>query len=290
MKKNQKIVLLGYGYWGQKLYLTLSKIFGEEKIFVYDPQINKKEKRIKLVDPNELLDENFSHVFIATPEETHFKLVKKYLKLNKHVFVEKPLCLSTKEAIELQKIAKDKKLSLYVDYTFIFDPAIIKIKKIIEKNANKVFRIESIRHSININKPQTDVFADLATHDIYLFKELLNQEIENVSVIKEKIDSHQVNQGQVTLSKKQLQYICDYSWVQPVAQRKMTIFFKNGEVLVWDKNFSKLMIYQDQKIKKQIPIFSKKTPLELSVSNFIKQRTQKSYQHDVEILEKIRLS
>lgn len=288
MKKDKKIILFGFGYWGQKIYATLAKIVDEKSIFVYDPKINKEKSLIKTIEFDQLVSLHFTHAFIATPEETHYEIVKKCLDLKMNVFVEKPLCLKTKQAKQLQEIAAQKKLSLFVDYTFNFDSAVQKITKIIEKNKNNpIFRIESIRHSINIYKPKVDVFADLATHDIYLFKTFFNKQIKQIETIKEKINSKQVNQGQVLFQNGKLLYQCQYSWAQPVPQRKMTIFFSDNKTLVWDKNNTDLLMYQNQKLVKKYSLLQKKSPLELSIRSFIKNKEQFSYINDVEILEKI---
>ncbi len=43
-------------------------------------------------------------VFIATRHDTHAHYVKKALESGKHVFVEKPLCLTIEELTEIQNI------------------------------------------------------------------------------------------------------------------------------------------------------------------------------------------
>jgi hypothetical protein len=53
-----------------------------------------------------LKNENINTLFIATRHNSHAEFVLKGLKVGKHVFVEKPLCLNVKELEEI-KLATD---------------------------------------------------------------------------------------------------------------------------------------------------------------------------------------
>ena len=46
---------------------------------------------------NDVLDEKTNTVFVATRHDSHGAYVLKALEQNKHVFVEKPLCLKESE-------------------------------------------------------------------------------------------------------------------------------------------------------------------------------------------------
>ena len=111
-----RVCLVGYGYWGSKLArnfknsdffdlctITDSKktnLFLAKKIFpLISTHVNYKES-IK----NNLIN----LVVISTPTRTHYKIAKFALENFKHVLIEKPMCLSSKEVISLNKIAKKK--------------------------------------------------------------------------------------------------------------------------------------------------------------------------------------
>jgi len=55
-------------------------------------------------------------VVISTPNSTHFPLAKEALEKEIHVFLEKPLCLSSKESFELAELAERKNLINQVGY------------------------------------------------------------------------------------------------------------------------------------------------------------------------------
>lgn len=283
------IGLIGYGYWGKKVYKTLSSIISKNNIFVSDLYIRNLPSTLNKKSLNEiLLDRSINHVFIITPEETHFEIAKKCLDHQKNIFVEKPLCLKENEAKLLHKVAKRNGLKIYVDYIFLFDPYVKKIKELIESNfLGKIERIESIRHSININKPNISVSEDLATHDIYLGKYFYNKKISYTSTFEEFGLSNKSSQALVTFSFGKQVLSANYSWIQPTPKRVMT-FFGKKLTIVWDKDEKKLKIYRNQKLVEKIEIEDNLSPLLLSIKEFIYGKSQKTYVHDVMILEKLR--
>jgi predicted dehydrogenase len=283
-----KVALIGYGYWGKKVYQTLTNLFSSQDITVVDPYLTPLSKGLQ-VESLEfvLLEKDINYVFIVTPEETHFKIAKQCLENGKNIFVEKPLCLKESEAQELHKIAKKNKLKIFVDYIFIYDSYVKKIKQIIEKELlGDVVHIESVRHSININKPNVSVFDDLATHDIYLGKYFLEKNISSIKTRKESIKSKQINQALVTFYYGKLTFSAHYSWVQPIAKRVMT-FIGSKASLVWDKDEKCLQIYKNQKLLKKVKVEEDKSPLEVSIAKFLFKNNNYNYSKDVKFLEKL---
>ena len=70
-----------------------------------------------------------SAVLIATRHHLHGPLVKKALAANRHVFVEKPLCLSRQELAEIDEIYAKGKGTLMVGFNRRFAPASRELKK-----------------------------------------------------------------------------------------------------------------------------------------------------------------
>ena len=59
------------------------------------------------------LIKNIEWIFIATPNQTHYKIVKKCIMNSINVFCEKPLCLSYEKAKELILLARKKGKIIY---------------------------------------------------------------------------------------------------------------------------------------------------------------------------------
>lgn len=288
-----QLALIGYGYWGKKIYQTLSASLEHNyPITVIDPALNMipSDNHLNIASFNSILNNpDISHVVIATPEETHFSLAKQCLEHKKHVFVEKPLCLSEKDAKILTEIATKNKLKLFVDYTFLFDPYITNIKQLLDQNKiGKLIKIESTRHSINIHKPNISVFDDLATHDIYLGEYLFESLPLNCETSDKKKNNNQIVEATALYSFHQGILIAHYSWIQPVTKRILKIIGTQGEI-TWDKENSFLILKQKSNRNIRIHVQASKSPLELSLDSFINNK-QKSKNHipHVKILEKLR--
>ncbi len=82
-------------------------------------------------DYTELLVKDGIDAFIisATPETTHFPMARECLTAGKHVFLEKPLALTLKEADELVDLASDNKLKFTIGYSQRFSPKFAYVKK-----------------------------------------------------------------------------------------------------------------------------------------------------------------
>jgi len=80
--------------------------FSEEKI----RSVKRKYPFLKIVkDADEiLLDEGINIVSIASYDNYHYEQIIKAIHNEKHVFVEKPLCLYKKEAVEIRKLLQSK--------------------------------------------------------------------------------------------------------------------------------------------------------------------------------------
>ena len=77
-------------------------------------------------------DREIEGLVIATPVSTHFPLAKKALMAGKSVLVEKPLAMSSAQAAELVRIARDNGRVLMVGHTFEYSAPVLKMRDIIE--------------------------------------------------------------------------------------------------------------------------------------------------------------
>jgi predicted dehydrogenase len=118
------VALIGKGYWGS----ILEKYIRENPNFSIQCVCNSKSNLETEVWNNS----EIRAVVIATPNQTHYPIVKAALLSGKHVLSEKPLALRTNECEELQYLANEKKLTLLTDYVYIFSKSLDKAQKIIK--------------------------------------------------------------------------------------------------------------------------------------------------------------
>ena len=80
-------------------------------------------------------DENIDIVYIATPHNSHYEIMKNALLHNKHVFCEKAITLNSTELDECVKIAKERRLVISDGVTLFHMPLFKKLKKLISSNS-----------------------------------------------------------------------------------------------------------------------------------------------------------
>lgn len=279
------VLLIGYGYWGKKVFSTLNQ-FEDLNIFIYDTEINHVS-----LDGFLIKNSKFDCIFIVTPEETHYELVKKFLLLKKHVFVEKPLCLEKNQAQELVDLAIKNQVTLFVDYIFLYDHSVKKIKELLDsKIIGQLQKVESLRLSSNISKPKIIVTDDLMIHDLYLIKYLLNG--DNNQLLINSFTNKDFKQVSFSMTLKDFLHIeTFYSWLAKESQRKLTISGQDGTI-IWEKNnSSETLILVLNKKQTTIEVRNTYSPLYKSIKNFF-GRTEKlnqrynDYISDVDFLSK----
>lgn len=89
-------------------------------------------------------------IIISTPTKTHLKVLKEIVNFKSDeltsIVVEKPISYKNFETLEMLKICKKKKIKLFVNYPFIYDSALEKIKDKIKNQKSKNF-ITNITYS-----------------------------------------------------------------------------------------------------------------------------------------------
>ncbi|MEZ6081299.1 MAG: Gfo/Idh/MocA family oxidoreductase [Pirellulaceae bacterium] len=111
-----RIGIVGLGYWGPNLVRCFSELENCKVTAVCDQshdQLLRITNRFPGVHPVEnfetLLDcDMVDAVVIATPTSTHYKLARKALEHDLHVFVEKPLARTSDECRKLVDLANER--------------------------------------------------------------------------------------------------------------------------------------------------------------------------------------
>src|SRR5579872_2259148 len=168
-----RVGIIGLGYWGPNYVRNFLKITTAEISWICDLSENAI-KNIYTFDPhlkttkdyNDILkDTSVDCVAIATPPQTHYKIVKESLIANKHVIIAKPLATNVKDARELVALAKEKKRYLMGDLTFLYSSSVIEIKKQIHAGSiGQPLYYDSTRSNLGLIQKDVNVIWDLAPH------------------------------------------------------------------------------------------------------------------------------
>ncbi|MDP8212479.1 MAG: Gfo/Idh/MocA family oxidoreductase [Candidatus Zapsychrus exili] len=254
------IGIIGCGYWGPNLLRNLSDCRDcvVKQVSELDDSrisyINKKYPDIKTTkDHKDLFCDDIDAIVIATPASTHYSLAKQVIENKKHVLVEKPLAMSTKEAEELVALSKKNNCKLMVGHTFEYNGAVQELKRQIEKGTvGKPYYFYSRRLNFGIVRKDINVLWNLAPHDISILLYLIGsmptmvsargydfiqKGIEDISFVVMHFPGDIVAHIQV-------------SWLDPSKVRKMTVVGSEKMIIYDDMADSKIQIY-DKGIKKQ---------------------------------------
>ncbi|HMR92724.1 MAG TPA: Gfo/Idh/MocA family oxidoreductase [Chitinophagaceae bacterium] len=80
-----------------------------------------------------IADDSIRLIIVNTPVQTHFDYASKAINAGKHVIVEKPFTVTTKEAEELVRLAAEKKVKLFVYQNRRYDGDFRSVKEVLDK-------------------------------------------------------------------------------------------------------------------------------------------------------------
>ena len=178
-----KIGLLGAGHLGKIHLKLLKEIETIDFVGFYDASeevrnLVSKEFGVKSYDSIDALMHECEALDIVTPTITHFELAKKGIKNQKHLFIEKPLTSTIKEAKQLVALCKEANVKVQVGHVERFNPAFIAAKNHI---TNPLF-IETHRLAqFNPRGTDVSVVLDLMIHDIDIVLSLVKSNIKRIS-------------------------------------------------------------------------------------------------------------
>ena len=239
-----RICLIGYGYWGK----NLARVFGKDLVAICDNNQENLDKAKELYDvqyfssKDELYQSNLEYdtVAIATKADTHFELATTFLIAGKNIWLEKPACIKTKDIEYLIKIRKDNKV--FVDHTFVYHPAIQKIKSL---DIGTPLYYDSHRISLGLFQKDVDAILDLAIHDLsildYLYPDLV---LDKKSIIKNNHINDKANQSILNLKfTNNFTATINVNWVSPVKKREIILAGSNSSIIFDDISVEKVKVY-----------------------------------------------
>jgi len=181
--KDQKIVVIGSGYWGSIIINTLINL-KFKNIIIFDKSVKNKniiKKKFKIIkfenDFSKILnDTDIKNIFVVTPPSENLTIVKKLITFKKNIFLEKPGFHKLKNLIKVQEYLKNSKSKLMFGYIYFYNDYVKKIKTILDKKIlGKIQYISFSRKNLGPIRSDVDVDYDLTSHDLSIIKKLFNK-------------------------------------------------------------------------------------------------------------------
>ncbi len=177
-----RAAVIGYGFWGKNVARNLAECDRFELAVVADSdpaRLAEAERRYPNAggwrDATEMLARNdLDAVVVTTPVASHHEIGMAALHAGLHVLMAKPLASTVEEASELAAFAAEHSLTLLVDHTFIYHPAVSKLHELVSSgDLGDIWHVDSSRTNLGTVRDDTDVIGDLATHDLSILLHLL---------------------------------------------------------------------------------------------------------------------
>ncbi len=252
---NIKVAQIGVGYWGPNLLRNLLENPNFELKIVVDLSSNRRDfvaSSYPFLDISDNEKDIFSNteidaVVIATPIKSHFDLSIKALNAGKHILVEKPMVRRLEEIDEIDVAAKKNDLVAMVGHTFLYNPAVIAVKKIIDSGELGDIRyIYSQRVNLGRIRSDVDALWNLAPHDVSIIQFWLD-ELEPISIKRTGMAYVQSDIEDVSfLNLKYPNNILaniHVSWLDPQKVRRMTVVGSEKMVVYDDLAKNKVTLY-----------------------------------------------
>jgi predicted dehydrogenase len=260
MTTQVSIAVVGRGYWGPNLARAFADVPGATVTWLCD---SDEDARMSLLGRypeakatasfDDLLDdEDLDAVVLATPSVTHADLAMKALRRNKHVFVEKPLALTARDADRVAFEASRRDRCLIVGHVLLHHPAIRKLKELLEtEELGDVYYLYSNRQNLGKVRRDESALWSLGPHDIAVLLYLLDDQPIEVSA---RGDSY-LQPGIADVVFCHLRFASGVtahlhlSWLDPHKLRKLTVVGSRRMAVVDDmENERKLTIYESSAV------------------------------------------
>ncbi len=168
-QQRKTVAIIGIGRWGKNLVREFSKLADVKYCFHSGNSNNIKwlkehYPRIHLADSYSriLKDSKVDAIIIATPIKTHLALARRALRTGKHVFLEKPVAQTPKQARTLVVEARRCGRILFIGYVFAYHPVLKVLRQ-------KLSSDKPIYASLEWNKYGTfeeDIRHNLLSHEL----------------------------------------------------------------------------------------------------------------------------
>lgn len=205
-----------------------------EQIYAFDIfEETFKIKNNKIIYSTKLenfdnMDYNF--VDIVAPTKFHYNYLEKYIKLNKNIFVEKPIVSNLEELEKIDELIKSSNYTWKIWVWFIERFNVV--SKEIKNNINNFwspYLMEFFRYNPSSDRiTDTDISTDLMIHDIDLLSYLTPSEKYNFIW-----NSSKNHSSIVTLESKNTQVLLSANSITQQKIREIKIYYED-KTIIWD--------------------------------------------------------
>lgn len=256
MRTPVTVGVVGLGHWGPNLARAFAELPESQLTWLCDLKAEARLRaqsrypRVRITpDYDDLLDdEDLDAVVLATPPATHHELALAALEADKHVFVEKPLALSSEHADDLVRTAARHHRCLMVGHVLLFHPAIKKLKEFVDTGElGDIYYLYANRQNLGTVRRDENALWSLGAHDVAILLYLLDDQPIEVAAHGESYlqrDVADVVFGYLKFATGIIAHL-HLSWLDPHKLRRLTVVGSRRMAVVDDMEAErKLTLYE----------------------------------------------
>ena len=249
VRNRLNIAIVGVGYWGKNLLRTFSRVSAAQVTELCDLDLARlaaaREEHAGVHCTGDFAavcaDPDVDAIVLATPPSRHHTMALAALRAGKHVWVEKPLALAAADGRELVEAARAAGRTLFVDETFLYDPLVREMKRIIDEGAlGEVYHLSFERLGMGRIRRDSSVWWNSAPHDLSILFHLVPR-----PVVRTRLHQHTYLQPGIADMA-----VCDLeleggisahiylSWLHPEKTARMTVV-GSERMLAYEGRFEK---------------------------------------------------
>ncbi len=229
--------VIGVGAMGQHHVRIYSEMENVELVGISDVSKSRVSELAQqyntkgFTDYNELLEHGLDAVSIVVPTTLHTPVGLDVIRSGANLLVEKPIADTLENAEKLTKAAKDAGVKLMVGHIERFNPAVTKLKQIIDSGLlGKIVSISARRVGpYNPRIRDVGVILDIGVHDIDVISYLYGKKVDEVySIAGADIHSFEDHAAIILRYDDELSGIVETNWLTPHKVRKLTVIGVDG--------------------------------------------------------------
>ena len=259
--KKLNAAVIGVGAMGKNHARVYSELDGAELAAVADvnediaKKVADKNNCSFYVDYVEMLaKEDLDVVSIVVPTKYHTKVALDCIEKDVNILMEKPISDTLDNARKILDSVGKQKIKFMVGHVERFNPAVIELKKRLEKNElGRIFRISSRRIGPFPERIRdVGVIIDLATHDLDIMRCLTGSEVDHVYAEAERRihTSHEDLLSGIVKFENDVVGVLDVNWLTPEKIRDLSIIGEKGMFVV-EYILQELLFYENIEAKKE---------------------------------------
>jgi predicted dehydrogenase len=234
MAEPVRLAVAGAGYWGINLVRAFARVPGAQLVAVCDPDERARTRAAQLA-PGARLEGAFEAllgaadvdaIVLGTPAVHHAAQAQAALAAGKHVFVEKPLALTAREAHATVEAARLARRTLMVGHLMLYHPAFRRLCELVQGGElGRVYYLYALRVNLGRLRRDENALWSFAPHDLAMILALVPSPPVTVAArgeayLQEGVeDVVFLNLGFADRTMAQIQL----SWLDPRKERRLTV-------------------------------------------------------------------